>query len=243
MGSAFAGVKAGILGGMVYAGSIGIFNVLLLYGLKGDVLQFLSTNLSSTCGGAVAGGSIPTAEECFSSVVLIYIPFFSFIGFIISLIFAAAYGILYEYLPGHSQRVKAATIGSLLLIALLYLGLAGLSFEYVARVLLTFFDLGITVVYAFILGGLYRRYTRSVEFVSQDENSLKIIVDGRNLTGKTRTFHLRSSHEVRGEATGDGAFKEWAMSGGVSIEDPKSYATTIQVNGDGMLKGYFSKKR
>jgi hypothetical protein len=243
LGSAFAAVKAGILSGIVFAGSIGIFNVLLLYGLKGDVLQFLSTNLSSTCGGGVAGGSIPTPEECFSSVVLIYVPFFTFLGFIISLLFAGSYGIFYEYLPGHSQRVKAASIGLLLLLTLLYLGLAGFSFEYQARIVLSFFDLGITVVYAFILGGLYRRYTRSVEFISQDENSLKIIVDGRNLTGKTRTFHLRSSHEVRGEATGDGAFREWSMSGGVSIEDPKSYATTIQVNGDGMLKGYSSKKR
>ena len=231
MGSAFAGVKAGILAGMVYAGSIGLFNVLLLYTLKGDVLQFLSANLPSACGG-VAGGSLPTPEECFSSVVLVYIPYFTFLGFVISLVFAAAYGILYEHLPGHSQRVKAASIALLLLIALLYLGLAGLSFEYTARILISF-----------ILGGLYRRYTRSVEFVSQDENSLKIIVDGRNLTGKTRTFHLRSSHEVKGETSEDSSFKEWAISGGVSIEDPKSFRTTIEVNGDGMLKAFSSKKR
>jgi len=243
LGSAFAGVKAGILAGIVYAGSIGLFNVLLLYALKGDVLQFLSANLPSTCGGVVAGGSLPTPEECFSSVVLIYIPYFTFLGFVISLVFAAAYGILYEYLPGQSQRVKAASIGLLLLIVLLYFGLAGLTFEYAARVVISFLNLAITVVYAFILGGLYRRYTRSVEFVSQDENSLKIIVDGRNLTGKTRTFHLRSSHEVKGETSGDSTFKEWAISGGVSIEDPRSFKTTIEVNGDGMLKAFSSKKR
>ena len=134
-------------------------------------------------------------------------------------------------------------IGIRLLIALLYLGLAGLSFEYTARILISLFDLAATIVYAVILGGLYRRYTRSVEFVSQDENSLKIIVDGRNLTGKTRTFHLRSSHEVKGETSGDSSFKEWAISGGVSIEDPRSFRTTIEVNGDGMLKAFSTKKR
>ncbi len=242
MGSAFAGVKAGILAGMVNAGSIGLFNVLLLYGLKGDVLQFLSANLPSACGG-VAGGFRPTPEECFSSVVLVYIPYFTFLGFVISLVFAAAYGILYERLPGQSPRVKAASIGLLLLIALLYLGLAGLSFEYTARILISIFDVAATAVYAVILGGLYRRYTRSVEFVSQDENSLKIIVDGRNLTGKTRTFHLRSSHEVKGETSEGSSFKEWAISGGVSIEDPRSFRTTMEVNGDGMLKAFSAKKR
>jgi len=191
----------------------------------------------------VAGGVRPTPEECFSSVVLVYIPYFIFLGFVISLVFAAAYGILYEHLPGQSPRVKAASMGLLLLIALLYLGLAGLSFEYTARILISLFDLAATVVYAVILGGLYRRYTRSVEFVSQDENSLKIIVDGRNLTGKTRTFHLRSSHDVKGETSGDSSFKEWAISGGVSIEDPRSFRTTIEVNGDGMLKAFSTKKR
>jgi len=82
-----------------------------------------------------------------------------------------------------------------------------------------------------------------VGFVSQGENSLKISVDGRNLTGKARTFHLRSSHEVKGETSGDSSFKEWAISGGVSIEDPRSFRTTIEVNGDGMLKGFSTKKR
>src|SRR2546427_1926171 len=89
---------------------MGLFNVLLLYALKGDVLQFLSANLPSACGG-VAGGVRPTPEECFSSVVLVYIPYFIFLGFVISLVFAAAYGILYEHLPGQSPRVKAASMG------------------------------------------------------------------------------------------------------------------------------------
>ena len=82
-----------------------------------------------------------------------------------------------------------------------------------------------------------------MKFDSEDENSLKIIVDGRNLTGKTRTFHLRSSHEVKGETSEDSAFKEWAISGGVSIEDPRSFRTSIDVNGDGVLKAFSTKKR
>lgn len=235
-------MKAGILAGIFYSFSIGLFNVLLLYLLKGDVLAFLSTNLSSACGGVLSGGAIPTAEDCFSSVILVLIPFFSFLGFIVSLLFAGGYGLFFEYIPGQSYRVRAASVGFLLLIALLLLGLGGLTFEYLARVLISFFDLAVTVVYAVILGSLYRRYTRVVEFISQDENSLKILVDGRNLTGKTRTFHVRSSHEVRGETTEESTFKEWATSGGVSIEDTRSFKTTIEVNGDGMLKGFQSKK-
>src|SRR5436853_5741638 len=98
---------------MVNAGSIGLFNVLLLYALKGDVLQFLSANLPSACGG-VAGGVRPTPEECFSSVVLVYIPYFIFLGLVSSLVFAAAYGILCEHVTGQSTRVKAASMGLLL---------------------------------------------------------------------------------------------------------------------------------
>ena len=60
---------------------------------------------------------------------------------------------------GHLHEVKRR-----LLIALLYLGLAGLSFEYTARILISIFDLAATAVYAVILGGLYRRYTRSAIF-------------------------------------------------------------------------------
>jgi len=235
-------VKAGILAGIVFSGSIGLFNVLLLYLLRADVLQFLSTNLASACGGARAGGALPTPEECFSSVIAVYVPFFSALGFVVSLVFAAMYGIFFEYLPGQSYRVRAGSVGLLLLIALLYLGLAGLSFEYLARVVISLFDLAITAVYAVILGTLYKRYTRVVEFVSQDEESLKIIVDGRNLTGKRRTFHLRSSHEVKGVTKGESSFKEWATSGGVSVEDAKSFKTTIEVEGDGMLKGFLSKR-
>src|SRR5438445_11353184 len=221
---------------------MGLFNVRLLYALTGDVLKLLSANHPSACGG-VAGGVRPTPEECFSSVVLVYIPYFIFLGFVISLVFAAAYGILYEHLPGQSPRVKAASMGLLLLIALLYLGLAGLSFEYTARILISLFDLAATVVYAVILGGLYRRYTRSVEFISQDENSLKIIVDGRDLTGKTRTFHLRSSHEVKGETSEGGSFQEWAISGWAWSEDPRRFRTTVGVKGDGMVESVSANKR
>src|SRR5437667_10817905 len=120
---------------MVSAGWMGSSTASLLSALKGEVFRFSSLTPPSVCGG-VAGGFRPTPEECFSSVVLVYIPYFIFLGFVISLVFAAAYGILYEHLPGQSPRVKAASMGVLLLIALLYLGLAGLSFEHTARFLL-----------------------------------------------------------------------------------------------------------
>jgi len=243
LGSAFAGVKAGILAGIPYSVSMGLFNVLVLYLLRVDVLQFLSTNLSSACGGPISGGTLPSAEECLSSVILVYIPFFTFLAFIISLLFAGAYGLFFEHIPGQSYKVRAVSVGFLLLISLLLLGLGGLTFEFLARVMISVFDLVITVGYALILGNLYRRYTREVEFISQDESSLKIIVDGRNLTGKIRTFHLRSSHQVTGDTSEGSTFKEWATSGGVSVEDSRSFKTTIEVDGDGMLKGFSLKKK
>ena len=241
MGSAFAGVKAGILAGVVFSGSISLFNVLLLYLLKSDVLRFMSENLSN-CGGAVAGGGLPTPDECFALVISVYVPFSTFLTFIISLFFAATYGRFFESIPGHGYRTKSISIALILLIVVLTLGLGGFSFEFTARVSNVVFNLFITVVYGVMLGSLYRRYTRLIDFVSSDPSSLKIHVDGKNVTGKTRTFSLRSSHTVKAVTSGNGSFKEWAVSGGVDIEDSKSFETSIEVKGDGMLKATFVQK-
>jgi hypothetical protein len=237
--SAFAGVKAGILAGIVFSGSIGIFNVILLYVLKQDVLQFTS---GSGCAGIVAGGGVPTPEECFNLVVTIYIPFFIFLIFIISLFFAASYGRFFEYIPGRGYRTKSTSVALALLILLLVLGLGGISFEFVARISILVFNLFMAIVYGFVLGGLYRRYTRLVEFVSPDPSSLVIRVDGKNFTGKKRTFSLRSSHSVKAITSGGRSFKEWAASGGVTIEDSRSFETSIEINGDGMLKAALIQK-
>jgi hypothetical protein len=239
LGSAFAGVKAGILAGIIFSGSIGLFNVILLYLLKADVLKFTSGN---GCAGIVAGGSVPTPEECFTLVLTIYVPFFMFLIFIISLFFAASYGRFLEYIPGQGYRTKSTSIALILLILLLVLGLGGISFELVARISILVFNLFMAVVYGFVLGSLYKRYTRLVEFVSPDPSSLVIRVDGKNFTGKTRTFSLRSSHAVKAVTSGEKSFKEWAASGGVVIEDSKSFETSIEINGDGMLKAALVQK-
>ncbi len=239
MGSAFAGVKAGILSGIIFSGSIGLFNVILLYLLKSDVLQFTSGN---GCAGIVAGGTVPTPDECFTLLVTIYIPFFVFLIFIISLFFAASYGRFFEYIPGQGHKTKSVSIALILLIVLLTLGLAGISFEFVARISSIAFNLFMAVAYGLVLGTLYRRYTRSVEFVSPDPSSLVIRVDGKNFTGKKRTFSVRSSHSVRAVTSEGWSFKEWAASGGVEIEDSKSFETSIEIKGDGMLKAALVQK-
>lgn len=64
---------------------------------------------------------------------------------------------------------------------------------------------------------------------------MKISVDKRALTGKKRTFNVNSTHNV--EAVADGKqFKEWLVSGGVIVKDPRDPKTTFKVTGDGLLK-------
>lgn len=226
-------MKAGILAGIVFSGSLGLFNLILLYLLKPEVLQFIS---GSGCAGIVAGGSVPTPDDCFGAVITVYIPFFAFLTFIISLLFAAIYGRFFEFIPGRGYRTRSISVALVLLIVLLTLGLGGISFEFAARISSLVFNLFATVLYGLVLARLYRRYTRLVEFVSPDPSSLKILVDGKNLSGKSRTFSLRSSHTVKAVTSGNQSFKEWAPSGGVAVEDSRSFETSIEINGDGMLK-------
>lgn len=236
MGSAFAGVKAGILSGLVFAGSLGLYNVLLLYLLKPDVLKFVASG--GYCGPGTSGNSI-SPEDCFSAVVAIYIPYFTFLVFIISLIFAAAYGRFFEYIPGRGYRTKSTLIALAFLVVLLVLGLGGLAFEFAARISSLGFNLFITLVYGAVLGVFYKRYTRIVEFVSPDTTALRIEVDGKNYTGKKKTLSMGSTHKVKAVTTTGSSFKEWLASGGVSIEDPRSFETTIEIGGDGILKAAF----
>lgn len=239
MGSAFAGLKAGVLTGILYSGCVGAFNALLLYILKQDVIQFVSLH---GCSG-VQGSQQPTPEECFSIVISIYIPYFAFLTFIVSLFFAATYGRFFEYIPGSGYKSKALSISLFLLLTLLFIGLGGLAFEYIARVVLSIFNLIMTLFYAIVLGSLYKRYTRVVSFLSEDEKEARILVNGSDYTSKTRTLALNSTHTIRALTKGSSSFKEWAYSGGVRVEDPKSFETHMEVNGDGILKMITVKRR
>ena len=92
------------------------------------------------------------------------------------------------------------------------------------------------------MGRLYRRYTRLVKFESLGEGSLRIIVDGKDYTGKARTLATTSTHKVRAEVAEDASFKEWEGEAGIAIDDPRSFETTIEISGDGTLKALVAKK-
>jgi hypothetical protein len=151
------------------------------------------------------------------------------------MMFAGIFGGLYEAFPGKSPVPKGATLGVAVGITLLALGLTGIEFDLVARVVVTTFFILWTFAYGVLMGKLYRRYTREVQFVSRDEKALRVLVDGKDFTGRTRTFALKSSHEVRAGLDRGSSFKEWSVSGGVKVEDPQSFETTLEVEGDGVL--------
>jgi hypothetical protein len=118
---------------------------------------------------------------------------------------------------------------------MLFIDLIGIASNGLQEAILVGFQVVLALTYGLILARLYRRYTREVEFQSPNPASMKIIVDRRDQTGKRRTFSLHSRHKVK--ASFEGApFKGWLVSGGVTVEDPKSSESKIQVNGDGLLK-------
>ena len=243
MGSFFAGVKAGTLAGIVYMGGMGAFNAALLYALKPEVLSAISAAYPQVCGAA--GGSNATAlavEDCFSSVVVVYVPLLAFLGFFVAMICSAVFGAVYESIPGRTPAARGTILGIAVGFSLVMLNLVGIYFDPTAKIATVACFLGLTFTYGVLMGKLYRRYTRQVEFVSRDGGALKILVDGHDFTGKARTFAARSSHTVRAEP-GEGAeFKEWAASGGVHLEDPRSFETTMDVEGDGVLSAKAARK-
>ncbi len=165
-----------------------------------------------------------------------YIPaFVSFPIGVFGIVFGGLYGMYYEFLPGQGYRIRAVAIGMGLLIVMLVFGVAGVTADQTQKAIMDAFDTVAMLVYAVIIAHFYRRYTRSVEFESPDPERLKITVDGKDYTGKVKTLSLHSTHTVRAPSE-SGAFKGWLVSGGVSVLDPKSFETTIRVDGDGLLK-------
>lgn len=238
MGSAFAAVKAGILGGIFYAGITGSFNLFVVFIFKNSSLSVLSE--LQECSGITVGGPVSTPNECFSAYIPVFVPYSVFIIFLVSLVFSSAFGIFFESLPGRSYATRASIVAFIMIILLLYTGLDGISFDTQQRVMIATFNFIMAYLYATILGSLYKRYTRVVEFSSQDPELLRIILGRRDVTGKTRTVAANSSVKVRASPLGNAAFKEWSYSGGVTLEDSKSFETVMRVAGDGMLKASLS---
>lgn len=229
MGSGLAGAKAGILGGIFLAAAIGLSNIALLEALRASVLQYLAANPSACPGTA-------TAQDCFSTLISVSIPtYVMFPVAVLGIVFGGLYGIYYEFLPGVGYRIRAASLGLALLIVILFLGVAGETPPGAPKAVMSALDLVAVVAYALIIARSYRKFSREVEFQSPRPQELKILVDGRNLTGKMRTFALNSTHKVKAEGDGKG-FKGWLVSGGVSVDDPRSFETTITVEGNGLLK-------
>ncbi|HME19411.1 MAG TPA: DUF6789 family protein [Nitrososphaerales archaeon] len=236
MGSFFAGVKAGTLAGTAYAAGLAAFNVLLLYALKPDVLTIISQSYPSVCASTVGANSTAMGvEDCFSSVVAVYVPFAAFLQFFVAMVFSGIFGAFYEHFPGRGPVSRGMTMGVAVGVSLVALNLAGIDFDFAARVAVTTFFLFWTFAYGALMGTLYRRYTREVQFVSRDDKVLRLMVGSKDCTGKKRTFALRSSHDVRAKLEEGSSFRGWSVSGGVSVEDQGSYETTMEVEGDGVL--------
>jgi hypothetical protein len=245
LGSFFAGIKAGTLGGILYAGGLALFNVALLYALKPEVLSAIYQSYSQYCtplSGVAANASATSLEDCFSLVVSVDVPFVAFVGFLISLLYAGIFGRFYEAFPGKGPTLKGETAAAIVAFNLIFFGFSGFLFDAEAAAATGVFLLAWTLAYGYTLGRLYRRYTRLVTFESQDEESLRVIVDGRDYTGKSLTLAATSSHKVRAEGTDGSSFREWSTSGGITLEDPRSFETVMEVNGDGLLKAQASKK-
>lgn len=238
MGSAFAAVKAGIIGGIFYAGITGSFNLFVVFIFKKSALSVLAT--FHECSGVTVGGPVSTPNECFSSLISVLVPYSVFVIFLVSLVFSSSFGIFFDSLPGRSYTTRASIVAFIMILLLLYTGFEGISFDSQERVMIATFDFIMAYLYATILGSLYKRYTRVVEFSSQDPELLRIIQGRRDVTGKTRTVAANSSVKIRAAPLGNAAFKEWSCSGGVSLEDSKSFETVMRVAGDGMLKASLS---
>ncbi|HVC27883.1 MAG TPA: hypothetical protein VND40_06950 [Nitrososphaerales archaeon] len=227
--SGLAGAKAGILGGIFFAAAVGLFNWALLQAFSGTVLQVLSTN--SFCSGASS-----TPQDCFSTLLNTDIP--SLVVFPIGvsgILFGGLYGLYFEFLPGQGYRIKAVAIGMAMLIMMLVIGLAGITADQTQKTIMDVFDVVAMLGYVLIISRFYRKYTREVRFDSPNPAKLKITVDHKNYTGKTKTLSLHSNHTIRAPSE-SGAFHEWLVSGGVSVLDSKSFETTMRVDGDGLLK-------
>lgn len=241
MGSMLAGIKAGVVAGIVYIGAIMVANLAVLYLAKDDIMSYITNNFAVVCS-PVNTVNATSVVDCYNSLAPVYLPFIAFVGFFITLGYSALFGRLYEGIPAKSPSFKGLLVAPLIAISLLFFQLVGFTFEASATELLAVVLVVATVAYGVLVGKFYKRYTRVVQFLSDDTAALRIIVGRRDLTGKTVTLAANSAHNIEARVSEDSSFKGWSVSGGVSVEDSRSFETTIEVTGDGLLKGQVGKK-
>jgi hypothetical protein len=236
MGSFFAGIKAGTITGVLYVGGMAVFNLIILYALKQDVLSQISSQYAQICtqGGP---GNATVYQDCFDSVVSVDVPYIAFVAFFITLAYSGVFGLYYDSVPGGTPAKKGVAIAAIIGANLVFFNYAGFYFDTTSTVATTTFVIAWTVVFGYLLGTRYKKYTRAVQIQSQDAALLKVMVDGRDVTGKTKTYAATSNHKVRAEVADGASFKEWVVTGGLSLEDNRSFETVMEVNGDGTLKG------
>jgi hypothetical protein len=233
VGSVLAGVKAGAVASLYFAASVSLFNIVLLYSFKGQVLAFLTQNYPTTCPASATPGITGTAESCFAVIVGTGVPEADLLRLaVIAMLFAVGIGVYFDYLPGRTYFRRAFLVVPIIVIGLLFLGLYGLVTDTTQLVLMVVFESGTACIYAVILAWLYRRFTREVEF--QGSANSKILVDSRDVTGKKRTYAVNSTHKL--VAGDEKTFKGWLVSGGLSVSEPREAKTSLQVAGDGLLK-------
>jgi hypothetical protein len=240
LGSFFGGIKAGTLSGILYVGGLAVFNVILLYALQADVLRAINQFNPTACPlTADVNGSV---HDCFDSVVSVDVPFIAFVAFFITLLYAGIFGLYYDSLPTKGPTGRGMVFAAIVGVNLVFFGYSGYVFNYQSALATVAFILIWTPVFGYLLGRFYKKYTRVVSFSSPDVDLLRVVVDGRDVTGKARTFATTSSHKVRAQVADDGSFSEWEASGGIKLEDPRSFETVMEVNGDGSLTGKVGKK-
>ena len=244
MGSFFAGIKAGTLSGIVYVGGLALFNVAVLYAFKPETITALSTTFSQYCTNSTATGGVITGtpQDCFDTIVTISIPTVAFLGLFVSLFFSGILGTSYERIPGKSRVIKGELMAVIVGFCLLLIGLSGAYFTYNTAIIMNVFFVGWTAVFGFLLGRLYTRYTRTVNFQSQDPSLLKIMVDGKDRTGRESTFATTSTHRLKAQVAEDASFKGWQAVGEITLEDTRSFETTMEVKGNGALNALVGKK-
>ncbi len=235
MGSVLAGARAGAVASLYFAGSVSLFNLLLLYSFKTQVLAYLAQNYPSTCSAAATSSSTGSAESCFTDIVINGVVTADFLRVaVIGMVFALVIGLYFDQLPGRSYLSRALLASLVMLIGMLFLGLYGLVIDETQALLMILFQSGSAFLYAAIIARLYRHFTREIEF-QNPAKSVKVLVDGRDVTGKKRTFTVNSNHKL--ELGGDQVtFKGWSVSGGLTVKEPKEQKTTLRVTGDGILK-------
>ena len=217
-----------------------MFNVFLLYALKSSFLVAINQIAPIQCPlHPTVNGS---AEDCFDAQLSVYVPFSAFVGFFVAIVWAGIFGLYYDIIPSRGFALKGLVFAAIIGFNLFLFNLSGYVFDPTSQAATGIMMILWTPVFGYILGRLYKRYTKTVEISSQDPALLRVFVDGRESTGRVKTFATTSNHKLRAEVAEDASFREWQATGGITLEDVRSFETTMEVNDNGKVVGNVGTK-